>query len=148
MLPVLRELALKSPFRTALTALQGLDHFAEEQPAAVVETLRLVGEQRPEIRAAIYPLLEHTARVYLTGSIGVLAPWLEGPRADESARRLYWKVMRLPEGSPIVTAPKAVVRTLATNPNWSTAEAHKALTLAEEADFLRRRVWRRITRRL
>lgn len=149
LLPVLQQLAQERSLLVALPALQSLDYFVETHPSRVLEALGpLLGQSRPEVQTAVYSLLAHAARFRLTETVRLLIPWVEGIAPNEKARQLYWKIMHLPEGSPIVTSPKGVIASIAGNPNWSISEARQALTLAEMTSFLRRRMVHRITGRV
>jgi len=146
LLPGLSRLAVDTAPTVFLPALEGLARFVASQPGAVLEALApVIKGDKAEAQEATWPLLERLAEVRLTAVVRTLAPLLRGERANESARRLYWRIVRLPEGTPIAIEPDTVIRSMAHNSRWDAKAARKALSFGEVTAFTRQRAMAKLT---
>ena len=146
LLPVLSRLAVDAAPAVFLSALEGLARFVASQPGAVLETLApVIKGDVAEAQEATWPLLERLAEVRLMAVVRTLAPLLRGDRANENARHLYWRIVRLPEGAPIAIESDAVVRSMAHNSRWDAKAARKALSFGEVTAFTRQRAMAKLT---
>ncbi len=146
LLPVLSRLATDPASTVYLPTLEGLTHFVSAQPDAVLQAVTpVIGGSAEEAREAALPVVERLAAIRLTGVVRMLAPSLHREGASESARRLYWQIMRLPEGNPIVTDADAVIRSMAHNAHWDGKAARRVLSLGEATTFTRRRAMAKLT---
>ena len=146
LLPVLSRLSTDPASTVYLPTLEGLTHFVSAQPDAVLQAVTpVIGGSAEEAREAALPVVERLAAIRLTGVVRMLAPSLHREGASESARRLYWQIMRLPEGDPIVTDADAIIRSMAHNAHWDGKAARRALSLGEATTFTRRRAMAKLT---
>jgi hypothetical protein len=146
LLPVLSELVDSSNPKVFLPVLEGLAHFTATQPDAVLTAVEPVVEGgASRAQEAALPLLEQLAESRLTDVAATLAVLLETEDEGGPAHKLYWRVMRLPEGCAVVTEADGVVDAVAVNPRWESKSARRALSLGERTVFMRKRMVAKIT---
>jgi serine/threonine protein kinase/DNA polymerase III delta prime subunit len=149
LLPVLSRLVSDTAPAVFLPALEGLAHFAGDRPDDVLQAVApVIRGDTKEAREAALPRLERLAKVRLVGVVQALAPLLPSGAKGETARAIYWRIMRLPEGAAIITEKDAIIRSLARNAHWDAREARQALLFGEAATFTRQRLMAKLTRKI